>query len=61
MILPGILEYQKKTIYNFFKDKNELIVALTRRKIKDDECQIKLIINESENVIDEMINMTEMF
>jgi AcrR family transcriptional regulator len=47
----------KKTIYQFFKDKNELVVALVKRKMQDDECQMEEIINKSANVIEEMINM----
>lgn len=47
----------KKTIYQFFKDKNELVIALVRKKLKEDEQQIKKIISQSTNVIDEMINM----
>jgi AcrR family transcriptional regulator len=47
----------KKTIYQFFKDKNELVTALVKKKLKDDENQINDIISKSENVIEEMINM----
>lgn len=47
----------KKTIYQFFKDKNELVIALVRKKLEEDEHQIKEIISKSTNVIDEMINM----
>lgn len=51
------LGISKKTIYHFFKDKNELVVALVNKKLKDDECQINDIISKSDNVIEEMINM----
>lgn len=47
----------KKTIYQFFKDKNELVVALVKKKLDEDECMIKDIIAKSTNVIEEMINM----
>ena len=47
----------KKTIYQFFKDKNELVTASVRKKLKEDEAQIMDIISKSENVIEEMINM----
>jgi AcrR family transcriptional regulator len=47
----------KKTIYQFFKDKNELVTSLVKKKLKDDENQINDIISKSENVIEEMINM----
>ncbi|MDB5024367.1 MAG: hypothetical protein JWP78_2122 [Mucilaginibacter sp.] len=51
------LGMSKKTIYQFFKDKNELVVALVKRKLKDDEDQMCAIISKSGNVIEEMINM----
>ncbi|MBD1392210.1 TetR/AcrR family transcriptional regulator [Mucilaginibacter glaciei] len=51
------LGMSKKTIYHFFSDKNELVIALCNKKIKEDECQIITIINDSTNVIEEMINM----
>ena len=53
------LGMSKKTIYQFFKDKNELVVALTKKKLKEDEDQMNEIISKSANVIEEMINMTK--
>jgi AcrR family transcriptional regulator len=51
------LGMSKKTIYQFFKDKNELVIALVKKKLKEDEDQISDIISRSGNVIEEMINM----
>jgi len=51
------LGMSKKTIYQFFKDKNELVIALVRKKLLEDEEQMTEIINNSGNVIEEMINM----
>jgi len=51
------LGMSKKTIYQFFKDKNELVIALTKKKLKEDEDQMAEIISRSGNVIEEMINM----
>ena len=51
------LGISKKTIYHFFKDKNELVIALVKKKLKDDEDQMDEIISKSANVIEEMINM----
>jgi AcrR family transcriptional regulator len=51
------LGMSKKTIYQFFKDKNELVFALVKKKLKDDEDQMEAIISQSGNVIEEMINM----
>jgi len=51
------LGISKKTIYHFFKDKNELVMALVKKKLKEDEDQMSDIISRSTNVIEEMINM----
>ena len=51
------LGMSKKTIYQFFKDKNELVVALVKKKLQDDEDQMCDIIQQSGNVIEKMINM----
>lgn len=51
------LGMSKKTIYQFFKDKNELVVALVKKKLEQDETQMCAIIGRSANVIEEMINM----
>ncbi len=51
------LGMSKKTIYQFFKDKNELVMALVKMKLKEDEDQMCSIISKSGNVIEEMINM----
>jgi AcrR family transcriptional regulator len=51
------LGMSKKTIYQFFKDKNELVIAMVKKKIKEDEEEMADIISKSENVIEAMINM----
>ncbi|MBK0379411.1 TetR/AcrR family transcriptional regulator [Mucilaginibacter segetis] len=51
------LGMSKKTIYHFFNDKNDLVIALVKKKLQDDENQINDIIERSPNVIEEMINM----
>lgn len=53
------LGMSKKTIYQFFRDKNELVVALTKKKLQEDEDQINEIEATSNNVIEEMINTTK--
>ncbi|RCH55215.1 TetR/AcrR family transcriptional regulator [Mucilaginibacter hurinus] len=51
------LGMSKKTIYQFFKDKNELVSGLVKRKLQEDEDRICGIVAQSGNVIEEMINM----
>ncbi|HTD98061.1 MAG TPA: TetR/AcrR family transcriptional regulator [Mucilaginibacter sp.] len=51
------LGMSKKTIYQFFKDKNELVIALVKKKLQEDEEQMSALINQSGNVIEAMIKM----
>ena len=51
------LAISKKTIYQFFSDKNELVETLMTAKLKEDECQFQQIENESENMIIEVFNI----
>ena len=51
------LGMSKKTLYQFFSDKNELVIALMKKKLSEDECQMQEIMHDSTNVIEEMINM----
>jgi len=51
------LGMSKKTIYQFFKDKSELVTALVKKKLKDDEDRINEIVSTAANVMEEMINM----
>lgn len=51
------LGMSKKTIYQFFKDKNELVMALVKKQLQDDEDRMNNIIGQSGNVVEEMINM----
>jgi TetR/AcrR family transcriptional regulator, cholesterol catabolism regulator len=51
------LGMSKKTIYQFFKDKNELVTALIKQRLQDDEDEMTEMLNKSGNVIEGMINM----
>ena len=51
------LGMSKKTIYQFFKDKNELVLALVKKRLKDDEDEMSEMLSKSGNVIEEMVNM----
>jgi len=51
------LGMSKKTIYHFFSDKNQLVIALVKKKLDEDECQIQMTTKSSANVIEEMIKM----
>jgi len=51
------LGMSKKTIYHFFSDKNELVMALINKRINEDEARIVDIIESSTDVLEEMINM----
>ncbi|MCW3086303.1 MAG: hypothetical protein JWP12_3669 [Bacteroidetes bacterium] len=51
------LAISKKTIYQYFEDKNEMVETLMTISLKKDECEFKQIQQESENVIVEVFNM----
>lgn len=51
------LGMSKKTIYQFFKDKNDVVIAFAKMKLKEDKDQMVEIMSESTNVIEELINM----
>jgi AcrR family transcriptional regulator len=51
------LGMSKKTIYQFFGDKNELVVALVKNRLQEDEREMNAIMESSANVIEEMIKM----
>jgi len=51
------LGMSKKTIYQYFSDKNELVMALVKKRLAHDECEMRSIIDNSTDVIEEMINM----
>ncbi len=51
------LGMSKKTIYQFFEDKNALVIALVKKRLQEDEERMEAIIAQSEDVIEEMINM----
>lgn len=59
------LSISKKTIYQFYSDKNEIVDTLMKLKLEDDKIAIQQIHTEAENVITEvfglMKHMSQMF
>lgn len=51
------LGMSKKTIYRFFADKNELVIALVKQRMEEDKVQMEKLMAESENVIEQMVKM----
>lgn len=51
------LAISKKTIYQFYSDKNEMLEILMQNKTKANEIQIKQITEASENVIAEVFSI----
>jgi AcrR family transcriptional regulator len=47
----------KKTVYIFYKDKDELVTALVGKKLEEDKERMCSMAAESENVMEEMITM----
>lgn len=50
----------KKTIYQFFKDKNEIVCAATEEHLRKEEEHMQQLEQESENVIEFLVKMTKM-
>ena len=51
------LAVSKKTIYQFFADKNELVETLLSESLKKDEFELRQIQKDSENVIVEVLSL----
>lgn len=49
----------KKTIYQFFKDKNEIVCSVTEKFLQREGCQIQALEKESENVIEHLVNTSK--
>lgn len=53
------LGISKKTIYQHFADKNELVIATVKSKLLQDEQQMKQIVSSSANVIEQLYSMAK--
>lgn len=51
------LGMSKKTIYQFYRDKDDIVSALVQKNLEDDKCQMIEIAKKSSNVMEEMIEM----
>ncbi len=54
------LAMSKKTIYQFFKDKNEIVCAATTEHLHREEQQLVQLEQESENVVEFLLKITFM-
>jgi AcrR family transcriptional regulator len=48
------LSMSKKTIYTYYKDKNELVSKLIAKMLHEDECQMSACTKSAENAIEEV-------
>lgn len=51
------LAISKKTIYQFYADKNEIVETLMQATLQQDECEFQEIQAASENMIEEVMHM----
>ncbi|MCJ8211533.1 TetR/AcrR family transcriptional regulator [Mucilaginibacter sp. RS28] len=51
------LGMSKKTIYQFFADKNELVIELVKLRMREDEDMMQDLLKNSENVIEQLVKM----
>ncbi|EMR02788.1 mycofactocin system transcriptional regulator [Cesiribacter andamanensis AMV16] len=54
------MSMSKKTIYQFFKDKNEMVCAVTEEHLQKEEALMEQLERESENVIEFLVKITTM-
>ena len=47
----------KKTIYKYYKEKDEIVHSLMLLSIEDDKCRFKKIYDSSENVVEEVFDL----
>jgi hypothetical protein len=50
---------KKKTKQQLFRDKNELVTALVKKRLADDEAMLCAIISDTGSMIDEMVELTK--
>lgn len=53
------LAISKKTIYQYFKDKNEIVCSVTSKYLGQEKCQILELEGESENVIEYLVKLNK--
>lgn len=53
------LGVSKKTIYQYFKDKNHLVTEIIKAKTQEDKCACNSVREDSENAIDEMFGISK--
>lgn len=53
------LAISKKTIYQYFKDKNEIVCSVTTKYLEDEKNQILELEGESENVIEYLVKLSK--
>lgn len=51
------LSMSKKTIYKYFKEKDEIIHSLMQLSIEEDKCRFKEVYDKSLNVVEEIFEM----
>jgi AcrR family transcriptional regulator len=51
------LGMSKKTLYQFYRDKDDIVSAMVQKKLEEDECQMIEIADNSSNVMEEMLKM----
>jgi AcrR family transcriptional regulator len=51
------LSMSKKTIYKYYKEKDEIVHSLMQLSIENDKCRFKNIYEKSQNVVDEVFEI----
>lgn len=53
------ISVSKKTIYQFFKDKDELVSLMTEAHIKRDQSEVVAVIDQARDAIDELFKLSQ--
>jgi len=52
------LGMSKKTLYQFFKDKDEMVFSVTEEQLIQDRAELEEIVKESKNAVEELVLLT---
>jgi TetR/AcrR family transcriptional regulator, cholesterol catabolism regulator len=52
------LVVSKKTIYQYFADKDEIVTQVAQQHLEDDRCEFDKVVSKAKNALDELVRMS---
>ncbi|MFZ5973248.1 MAG: TetR/AcrR family transcriptional regulator [Bacteroidota bacterium] len=52
------LAVSKKTIYQYFADKDEIVTQVAKMHLEDDRCEFDKVVSNAKNALDELVRMS---